>query len=111
MIHNESSFNILAQNSNGYIGECACCLKYNVAYKNVLLTFTEESMISFFEWLLQDRYSAESYWTMPHNRDRVFTTPFNNLYLTFNDAELDELTELYTTTCLVLEARNLVKPN
>ena len=77
----------------------------------MLLMFTEDNLISFFDWLLQGRHSTESYWPMPHDRDRVFTTPYNNLYLTFSDAELDELTELYTTTYLVLEARNLVKRN
>lgn len=48
---------------------------------------------------------------MPHGRERVFTSPYSNLYLTFREDELDELAELYARTQLILEARNLVKRN
>ncbi len=111
MIHHESSFQLLAECPNGYIGECTCCQKFNVAYKSILLTFAEENLCAFFEWILTARYDYESYWPMPHGRERVFTSPFSNLYLTFREDELDELAELYARTQLILEARNLVKRN
>lgn len=111
MLHNESFFSILADCAHGYIGECSCCMKCNFAYKNVLLTFSEENLCAFFEWLLASRHDAESYWPLPHGRDRVFTSAYSNLYLTFREDELDELSEMYSKACLVLEARNLVKRN
>src|SRR5688572_29989506 len=105
MKHKESYFRILAESDNGYIGECECCHEFNFAFKTVLLTFQEEELHQFFAWLISSWHSPECYMPLRHGRNRVFASPHSNLFLTYNDQELDEITHLYNETVILLEAQ------
>lgn len=106
-MHQQSSLDIIAQCENGYVSQCECCQDFNVTYKNVLFVFNEESMKRFFEWVLSYRSARENYQPLPHGRDRIYSSPHNNLFLVFNDEELDDLHQLFTQITLVLEARRI----
>jgi len=110
-MHQSSAFKILAQHQNGYIGICECCQDFQVAYKTLLIIFREEELNNFFAWLLGNRHTRENYVPMPHGRDRVYASPHSNLFLVYNEEELDELASLFTEAQLMLEARKILLSN
>lgn len=101
-------FQILAENKNGYIGQCLGCCEFNFVYKNVLITFSEDHLLGFGEWLLSNRSSPEFYFELPHGRSRIYPSPLPNLFLAFDEPELDDLSQLFAEVELVLEARRIV---
>jgi len=107
-MHQSSDFQVLAACEHGYIGECTCCRGFNFGYKNILLCFQEEEMIRFLDWLQEGRFRPEHYMPLPHQRDRVYSSPISNLYLSFDLTELEEIERLFTEVQLVLEARRIV---
>lgn len=56
MEHNSSQFQMLSACKNGYVGACDCCQQFNFSYNNVLLHFSEEEMMNFFDWLMAYRH-------------------------------------------------------
>jgi hypothetical protein len=101
-------FNILAENEFGYIGQCSCCEEFNFAYKNILVTFSEEHLFHFSDWLIGNQNNPEFLFDLPHGKSRVYRSPVENLFLTFDEGELSQLSQLFTETQLVLEARKIV---
>jgi hypothetical protein len=57
------------------------------------------------------RSSRENFQPLPHGRDRIYSSPHSNLYLVFNDEELNELEELFAGVRLILEARRITAFN
>ena len=110
-MHKESPLNILAECNNGYISVCECCNEFNFAYKNILLTFQEEDMLRFFDWIIENRNSPHHFMPMHHGRSKVFSSPNSNLFLVFHDNELDEVVRMYNETRLILEARKVLLQN
>ncbi len=110
-MHKESSFRILTETENGYIGVCVCCQEFNFAYKNVLLTFQEEEMFRFFDWVIDGRNAAGHYMPLRHGRDKVFSSPDSNLFIVYNDNELDEIIDMYNEAKLMLEAQKVLLSN
>lgn len=108
-MHEVSSFHILAQCDNGYIGVCECCHEFNFVYKNILLAFTEDELIRFCGWIMAYRFHSDTYLPLLHGKTRVYRSPLNNLFMAFHENELDEVGELFTQVQLILEARDLVK--
>jgi hypothetical protein len=107
-MHRSQEFKLLAECANGYISECACCHDLNFAYKNILLGFPEEEMFRFLDWVIGVRFEPESYRPLPHHRDRVYPSPLSNLFLAFNEAELEEIELLAEQTRIMLETRRLI---
>ena len=110
-MHDQSHLDILTETRNGYVSRCGCCGDYNLTYKNVLLVLDEEALFRFFEWVIAYRSSRQNYQPLPHGRDRVYSSPHSNLYLVYNDREIDELEELFAGLQLVLEARRITAFN
>lgn len=110
-MHKKTSFKILAETDNGYIGVCECCNEFNFAYKNVLLTFQEEELFQFFEWIIAKRDSPGHFMPLRHGRDKLFSSPNSNLFIVYNDCELDEIVLMYNETLLILEARKVLLAN
>lgn len=104
----ESTFQVLAECEHGYIGVCECCHEFNFAYKTVLLTFQEDEMRQFFDWLIGCRHAPHHYQPMRHGRNRVFSSPHSNLFLTYSDEELDEIASLYKQTVVMLQVQNIL---
>ena len=111
MAHKKFNFTILAKNENGYIGVCECCREFNFAYKTFLLVFQEDEMHRFFDWIISKRNSVEHQATLHHGRDRIFCSPNSNLFLTFSDEELEEISNLYYQSNLQLQAHMLLFSN
>ena len=109
IMHHTSDFQILASSDNGYIGICTCCEQFNLVYKNILLTFQEESLFQFCDWLVECRNNPEYQYTSYHGRNHVYPSPLQNFFLMFSNSELAEVEHLYNEVQLVLEARKLVK--
>lgn len=110
-MHTQSNFKILTQIDNGYIGVCDCCQQYNFVYKNLLIIFLEEELISFLDWLSSNRFSRDYLVTLYHGRNRVYASPHSNLYLAFSDAELDEIAAMTAEVKLILDAQKILTDN
>ncbi|MGC4022435.1 MAG: hypothetical protein QM734_11030 [Cyclobacteriaceae bacterium] len=104
----DSSFQILAECADGYIGLCSCCHEFNYVYKNLLLTFKEEDMQQFFDWFIAARNQQGFDMALANGRDHFFRGPIPNLFFAYSAEELDEIEKLYIETNLLLEARKLV---
>jgi hypothetical protein len=111
MKHKKSNFRILTECDHGYIGICDCCREFNFAYKNTLLTFQEDEMCRFFDWVIANRNSPEHYMPMQHGRSKVFSSPNSNLFLVYHDDELDEILLMYSQTKLMIEAQKVLLSN
>jgi hypothetical protein len=110
MQHQETTFRILVECSDGYIGTCTCCSEFNFAYKTVLVSFQEEEMHRFFDWLITNCETQEHYMPLRNGRNRVFSSPHSNLFLAFNDQELDEQGTLSPDSPAVAGRESLDKP-
>lgn len=106
MKHTNTQFKIFAECANGYVGVCECCREYNFAYKTVLITFQEDEMHSFFDWVTTNRNSPNHYMPMRHVRNRVFSSPSSNLFLTFSEGELEEINQFYHETLILEQAKS-----
>lgn len=108
-MHTQSPFKILSECPNGYIGVCECCNEFNFAYKTTLISFQEDELHIFFDWLISGQHLPEHYLPLAHGRSRVFTTPHSNLFLTYSDVEMEEIINLYRQTVLMLDICNVLK--
>lgn len=103
-----ANFHILSECQHGYIGVCSCCRNFNFAYKNIVLSFTEDEMFRFCHWLIDSADNPDNCMPLHHGRDRIYTSPLSNLYLAFSLREIKEITRLAAEAELLLEARRLV---
>jgi hypothetical protein len=71
-----------------------------------MLTFQEDEMHRFFDWLISNKESSQHYVPLPNGRCRVFTSMHSNLYIIFNDEELGEIEQLYHETVIMLQAEH-----
>lgn len=111
MKNTDPRFRILAECDDGYLGVCECCREYNFAYKTFLITFQEDEMHRFFDWVLTNRNSPHHYMPMHHGRNRVFSSPNSNLFLTFSDDELEAVAQLYHETVILQQAQHALLAN
>lgn len=102
-----SDFKILTESENGYIGVCNCCQEFNFAFKTILITFQEDEMLQFFDWVMAGR-TEQNDALLPHGRNRIYSSPYGNLFLAFNDEELDEIATLYSEVLVMIEMRKIL---
>lgn len=98
-------FRVLTDCRHGYIGVCACCGDYNLAYKNLLLIFSEPQLFQFLDWLEDSRRHPDFRVALRHGRTHLYCGPVPTVYLAFNDRELDDLNQMAVEVKLLLEAR------
>jgi hypothetical protein len=110
-MQHQETFRVLADCDEGYLGICACCRKFTFAYKNLMLSFHEDEMHQFLDWLISSSKSREHYVQLPHGRNRVFAGPHSNLFFSFNDHELEEIESLYHQALLLLQVDDLLLVN
>jgi hypothetical protein len=108
VMHDQTHFKILTQTANGYIGVCSCCYQFNFVYRNILAVFMEEELLNFLDWLNANRYSRDYFVTLYHGRNKVYASPHSNLFLAFNDIELDEIFEMSAEVKLMIEAQKIL---
>lgn len=104
-------FQIITQCNDGYIGYCECCGDFNLAYKTLLLVFQQDEMMRLLHWIEENRNNGDFLFPFPHGRDRIYRSPISNLYLLFNEAELDDLSNMAMESKLILEARKVIAAN
>lgn len=110
MMHSPGKFKVISETSCSYIGYCECCYQYNFAFNNLLIVFSEDELINFLDWLQCHRSSTENFIQLPHGRTRIYSSPHGNLFLVFNEDELDEINVMAAETKLMLQATRLINP-
>jgi len=104
----EDNFEILAECEEGYIGICRHCQEFNYSFKNILLTFQEQEMDNFFEWMIGCRQNGACEMVLPHGRGYVLSSPIHNLFIVYNDEEFDAIEKLYSEVRLMREAKKIL---
>ena len=65
-------------------------------------------MVRFFEWIINNRYAPEYYFPTHHGRNRMFSSPHSNLFITYNDCEMDEINQLYNEARIIIDAEKIL---
>ncbi|HYF68232.1 MAG TPA: DUF6686 family protein [Ohtaekwangia sp.] len=107
--HSQSSFRIISETAHGYIGKCECCHQYNFVFNNLLISFLEDELINFLDWLQGSRYSNDTCISLYNGRDRVYTSLHSNLFLTFSDGELNDIEQMTVEVKLMIEASHALR--
>ena len=102
------NFNIIAECPRGYIGQCTGCKEYNFAFNNLLITFSEDHLVWFFDWVLQNRDNPDFHFLLANGQDRIYKSPLENLFITFNSNELEDMEILYGQLQIVWQARQIL---
>lgn len=108
MNHKNSKFRILSECKHGYIGVCKCCQEFNFAYKTILVSFQEDEMLRFFDWLISKRHSPEHYMPLHNGRNRVYASQHSNLFIAFRDKELDEIETMYNEMKIIRDTQRIL---
>lgn len=106
---NGCHYQVLSQTSKGYIGVCNGCHEFNLVFNNLLLTFGQEQLFEFGQWIVQNKHSPEHHFELANGKDWVFRSPVNNLSIAFDHEEIDEIADLLTQAKLMLEINGLLK--
>ncbi|WP_461077276.1 DUF6686 family protein [Spirosoma flavus] len=97
----------LSQTDNGYVGYCAGCQSYNVAYKNSLFVLSEEEFRCYRQVMLE-RTAMNSFFTS-HGKEWLLKTPMPNYFILFADSEIDELTQMLDEAYLMREVEHILE--
>jgi hypothetical protein len=107
-MHQGPEFQIISQCDNGYIGYCPCCEQLNFVYKNVLLTFREEGMYHFCDWLIECKGDPDHTYHLDKGTHYLYSSPLRNMFLFYSESDLQEIEKLYAEARIILEARKLI---
>ncbi|UHG90450.1 DUF6686 family protein [Spirosoma oryzicola] len=97
----------LTQQENGYIGYCAGCQSYNVAYKNMLFILSDQEF-SLFRQAIADRVGMRPFYTM-HGKEWLLKTPMPKYHLMLNDEEIEELCQMMSDAELLKEVDTILQ--
>lgn len=97
----------LIQQENGYIGYCAGCQSYNVAYKNSLFILSESEFACYRE-VMAERTAMRPFFTT-HDKSWLLKTPMPNYFMLFSDNELDELVQMMDEASILMEVDQLLR--
>ena len=96
----------LSERTNGYVGFCDCCQRFNVSFNNSLFIFSNAELRSFSE-ILRDKIGIKPFYTS-HGKEIIVQTPMSNYYLVFTDAEINELIDMITEALLLSDANEIL---
>ena len=97
----------LTRTDNGYIGYCAGCQSYNVAYKNSLFILSEEEYAYYHE-VMVERTAMRPFFTT-HGKEWLLKTPMSNYYMMFSDDELVELIQMMDEASLLRQVDQILQ--
>ncbi|GAB3998105.1 hypothetical protein GCM10028807_44910 [Spirosoma daeguense] len=97
----------LSQTDNGYVGYCAGCQSYNVAFKNSLFILSEEEFTCYRQVML-DRTAMSPFFTT-HGKEWLLKTPMPNYFILFSDPEIDELIQMLNEAHLLREVEQILE--
>ncbi len=96
----------LSERSNGYVGYCDCCARYNVSFNNSLFIFSS-SEYKAFKQLLTERIGLNPFFTS-HGKEMIAQTPMKNYYLVFSEKEVQELLDMMIEASLIVETNQIL---
>ncbi|UFH54115.1 DUF6686 family protein [Spirosoma sp. KNUC1025] len=97
----------LSQSPNGYIGYCAGCQSYNLAYNNSLFILTEEEFTCYRD-VMVDRTAMRPFFTT-HGKEWLMKTPMRNYFLMLSDDDINQLIQLMDEAMLIQEVDQILK--
>lgn len=97
----------LTQHENGYIGYCAGCRSYNVAYKNSLFILSEDEY-TYYREVIVERTVMRPFFTT-HGKEWLLKTPMQNYFMMFSDDEINELIQLMDEASLLMQVNQLLQ--
>ena len=97
----------LTQCESGYVGYCAGCQSYNVAYKNSMFILTDMEFYHYRQ-LIADRTGMRPFFTS-HGKDWLLKTPMQNYFIMFSDGEIDELTQMMNESGLLMQVDQILQ--
>lgn len=96
----------LSERTNGYVGFCDCCQRFNVSFNNSLFIFSKKELRNFAE-ILRDKIGIKPFYTS-HGKEIILQTPMSNYYLVFTDAEINELIHMISEALLLSDANEIL---
>jgi hypothetical protein len=96
----------LSESSNGYVGYCDCCQRYNVSFNNSLFIFSEGEFKGFIQ-ILQERVGITPFYTT-HGKEVIVQTPMKNYFLVFTESEVEELLAMMIEASLMAETNQIL---
>ncbi|MBD2752649.1 DUF6686 family protein [Spirosoma validum] len=96
----------LAQRDNGYIGYCAGCQSYNVAYKNSLFILAEAEFACYRD-VMTDRTAMRPFFTT-HGKEWLLKTPMQNYFIMLSDEEIEELVQMMDEATVLMEVDQIL---
>jgi len=96
----------LSERTNGYVGFCECCQRFNVSFNNSLFIFSKVELRSFSE-ILRDKIGIIPFYTS-HGKEIIVQTPMSNFYLVFTVAEINELIDMINEALLLSDANAIL---
>lgn len=107
--HANIELRLLNKTSNGYIGQCPCCDRFNFMFNNLLFIFNLESLRKFGNLLYEEEYITPISPVLPNGKAYLLPSPLPNFMLTFRAEELEEIRTLFQETFLSLEIDSILK--
>ena len=96
----------LSERTNGYVGFCDCCQRFNVSFNNYLFIFSKAELRSIAE-ILRDKIGIKPFYTS-HGKEIIVQTPMKNYYLVFTEVEIEELVDMMSEAALLSEANDIL---
>lgn len=96
----------LTQCENGYVGYCAGCQSYNVAYKNSLFVLSSSEFDGYRE-VMTERTAMRPFFTT-HGKEWLLKTPIPNYFILLADGEIDELTQMMGEATVLMEVDQIL---
>lgn len=102
---------VLSARENSCLIKCNCCDSYQVSFKNFIINFKHEQYDKFREIILGDNFLYSDELTYNNKKAMIKCTAEADVYLTFDDKEINELKELLEEAVLLDEACRSINLN
>ena len=108
--HSYSSNYILHQNKLGYIIQCKDCKEILISFGNIITSVNEIGFVNLHSALNKIMEEIDVHTIEMHQKEEkvIVATPLDNLHLSFNPKDFDDVIELFDQAKLMLEIKNII---
>lgn len=108
--HTENPNIVLHENSSGYIVQCPECGEILISFGNVLTSVNEKGFKNLHNALNNILKELELHTVEMHRGEKkvIVATPLENLNLSFNPGDFENVIELFDQAKLMLEIKNII---
>ena len=108
--HTENPTIVLHENSSGYIVQCPECGEILISFGNVLTSVNENGFKNLHNALNNILKELELHTVEMHRKEKkvIVATPLENLNLSFNPGDFENVIELFDQAKLMLEIKNII---